>query len=80
MNPRSTDCEADALRRVMSLYHRAKTKVRVGSELSQEFLGQVGVHQGYVLLPLLFAIAVDVVSENAREALINEICMRMTWF
>ena len=27
---------------VMSLYHEAKTKVRVGSELSEEFLVQVG--------------------------------------
>ena len=53
----------------MSLHHGAKTKVRVGSELSQEFLVQVGVHQGFVLLPLLFAIAV----ENAREELMNEI-------
>ena len=45
----------------------------MGSELSQEFLVQVGVHQGSVLLPLLFAIAVDVISENAREGLMNEI-------
>ena len=34
---------------------------------------QVGVHQGFVLSPVLFAIAVDVISGNAREALINEI-------
>ena len=34
---------------------------------------QVGVHQGSVLSPVLFAIAVDVISGNAREALINEI-------
>ena len=62
------------VRAVMSLYHGAKTKVREGSELSQEFLVQVGVHQGYVLSsPLVFAITVDVISENAREGLINEI-------
>ena len=57
----------------MNLYHGAKTKVRVGSELSQEFLVQGGVHQGSVLSPLLFAIAVDVISENAIEGLMNEI-------
>ena len=50
----------------MSLYHGAKTKVRVGSELSEEFSVQVGVHQRSVLSPLLFAIAVN-------EELINEI-------
>ena len=48
-------------------------KVRVGSELSQEFWVQVGVHQGSVLLPLLFAIVVDPMSENAREGLMNEV-------
>ena len=61
------------VRAVMSLYLGAKTKVRVGSELSQKFLVQVGVHQRSVLSPLLFAIAVDVISENAREGLMNEI-------
>ena len=33
---------------VMSLYHGAKKNVRVGSELSEEFLVQVGTHQGSV--------------------------------
>ena len=61
------------VRAVISIYHGAKTKIRVGSELSQEFLVQVGVHQGSVLWPLLFAIAIDVISENAREELMNEI-------
>ena len=34
---------------------------------------QVGVHQGSVLSPLLYAIAVKEVSHNAREELLNEI-------
>ena len=45
----------------------------MGSESSEEFLLQVGVHQRSVLLPLLFAIAGDVISENARKGLMNEI-------
>ena len=45
----------------------------MGSESSEEFLVQVGIHQGSVLLPLLFAIAVDIISESAREGLMNEI-------
>ena len=61
------------VRAVMSLYQGAKTKVRVGSELFKEFLVQVSVHQRSVLSPLLLAIAVDVISENAREGLMNEI-------
>ena len=60
-------------RAVMSLYPGAKTEIRIESESSEGFLVQVGVHQEYVLSPLLFAIAVDVILENAREGLTNEI-------
>ena len=56
---------------VTSLYCGAQTKVRVGSKLFEELLLQVGVHQESVLL-LLFAIVMDVVTENAIEGLINE--------
>ena len=61
------------VRAVMSLYHGAKMKVRLGPELSQEFLVQVGVHQESVSSLLLFANAVDVISENAKKELMNEI-------
>ena len=49
----------------MSLYHGVKMKVGVGSELSEEFLVHVCVHQESVLSPLLFSIVVDVITENA---------------
>ena len=58
---------------VMSLYEGAKTKVRVGTELSEEFCVKVGVHQGSILSPLLFAIVVDVITESAREGLMKGI-------
>ena len=45
----------------------------MGCELSEEFLVQVNLHQGSVLSPLLFALAVDVFLQNAREGLLNEI-------
>ena len=45
----------------------------MGSELSKEFLVQVGVHQEFVLSPLIFTIAVDVISENVKEGLMNKI-------
>ena len=57
----------------MSLYESSRTKVRVGSGTSEEFGLRVGVHQGSVLSPLIFAIVVDVVTEHAREGLLNEI-------
>ena len=58
---------------VMSLYEGSRTKVRVGSGTSEEFGVRVGVHQGPVLSPLIFAIVVDVVTKHAREGLLNEI-------
>ena len=45
----------------------------MGLELFEEFWVQVGVCQGSVLSPLIFAIAVDVITENARQGLMNEI-------
>ena len=42
------------VRAVMSLYEGAKTRVRVGLELSEVEV-KVGVHQGSVLTPLVFA-------------------------
>ena len=38
---------------MMSLYEGSRTKVRVGSETSDEFRVRVGVHQGSVLSPLI---------------------------
>ena len=52
---------------VMSLYDGAKIRVRVGSAYSEEFEVKVGVNQGFVLSPLLFAIVVDVVENFPFE-------------
>ena len=48
------------VRSVMSLYEGTKTRVRVDSELSEQFEVKVGMHHGSVLLPFLFAMVVDV--------------------
>ena len=57
----------------MSLYEVSKTKVKVGFEFLEEFFVGVGVHQGSVLLPFLFAVVVGFVTENAREGLVKEV-------
>ena len=57
----------------MSLYEGAKTRVRVDSELSEEIEVKVGMHQGSVLSPFLFAVVVDVVTEFAREGALSEL-------
>ena len=61
------------VRAVMSLYDGAKTRVRVGSAYSEEFEIKVDVNQGSVLSPLSFAIVVDVIKENARREVVNEL-------
>ena len=57
------------VRSVMSLYGGAKTRVRVDYELSEEFEVRVGMCQGSVLSPFLFAVVVDVVTELCKGVL-----------
>ena len=61
------------VKEVMSLNEGAEMKVRVGSGLSEEFFVKVGVHQGSVLSPLLFAMVIDKVTENARKRWMKQI-------
>ena len=79
MDHEKDDLSEVILRAVMSLYDGAKTRVRVGSVYSEEFEVKVDAHQGSVLSPLLFAIVVDVITENGRIWLMN-CCMQMTLF
>ena len=63
-----TWCSHIPSKAVMILYEDSKTKVKVESQFSG-FYVTVGVHQESILPPLLFAIVVDVVTENARKRL-----------
>ena len=43
------------------------SQVKVEGEDSKEFTVRVGIHQGSILLPFIFAVVMDVVIEVARE-------------
>ena len=59
------------VRAVMILYDGAKTRVRVGFAYSEEF--EIDVHQGSVLSPVLFAIVVVAITENAGRGVVNKL-------
>ena len=61
------------IRTVMALYTEACTIVRIDAGLSESFEVKVGLHQGLVLSPLLFAAVMDVVSSDARSGLPSEL-------
>ena len=61
------------IRTVMALYTEACTIVRTDAGLSESFEVKVGLHQGSVLSPLLFAAVMDVVSSKARRGLPSEL-------
>ena len=42
------------------------------SELSEEYDVKVGMHQGSILSPILFAVVVDVVTEFSRDCVLSE--------
>ena len=60
---------------MLSLYQRTTAEVRVGSELSEEFWVQVGVQGKSVLSLLVFAIAVNAITNCATKGLMRKICM-----
>ena len=58
------------IRTVMALYTEACTVVRTDAGLSESFEVKVGLHQGSVLSPLLFATVMDVVSNEPRSGIV----------
>ena len=56
----------------MSLYEDAKTRVRVGLQLSEVFVVKVSVHQGSAFSLLLSAIMVDMITKSVRNGLMGE--------
>ena len=61
------------IRTVMALCTEACTVVRTDAGLSESLEVMVGLHQGSVLSPLLFADVMDVVSSETRSSLPSEL-------
>ena len=70
---RKTKIPEVLVKSVLRLHEGAKTRVRVDSELSEEFEVNVGMYQGSVLSPFLFALVVDVVTEFVREGALSKL-------
>jgi len=51
---------------IMKMYKNIKTSVQMDEERSDEFVVKVGVHQGSVLSPLLFAVVMDEITRDMR--------------
>ena len=54
----------------MALYTEACAVIKIDAGLSDSFDVKVGLHQGSVLSPLLFAVVMDVVSSEARSGVL----------
>ena len=58
---------------IRAIYEDATTKVRLNGRESNAFSVRVGVHQGSVLIPLLFIIVLEALSRELREGLPMEL-------
>ena len=58
---------------IVEMYEKVMTAVRVENDRSEWFEVKVGVHQGSVLSPLLFAVVMDEVTKEVRDGIVKEI-------
>ena len=63
---RKVGVEEWIVRLVQAMYNNARSRVKVGSEYSDEYEVRVGVHQGSVPSPLLFIIVLEALSRDFR--------------
>ena len=52
---------------VMKMYQEVLSQVKVEGEDSKDFAMRVGIHQRSVLLPFVFAVVMDVVTEEVAN-------------
>ena len=65
------------VRVIKALYHDSRTTVQCGAGATDPLSVKVGLHQGSVLSPFLFALVVDTISEGARRHCQKISCMQM---
>ena len=58
---------------VQSMYSNARSRVRVSGSFSDDFLVQVGLHQGSVLIHVLFIIMLKALSREVRSGCPKEL-------
>ena len=51
----------------MKMYQEVLSQVKVEGEDSKEFAVRVGIHQGSILSPFIFAVVMDVVTEEVAK-------------
>ena len=55
------------MKAVMKMYQEVLAQVKVEGEDSKEFAVRVGIHKGSILLPFIFAVVIDVVTEEVER-------------
>ena len=62
------------MKAVMKMYKEVLSQVKVECEDSREFAVRVGIHQGSVLSPFIFAVVMDVVTEKVAAETCPDVC------
>ena len=70
---RKLDVEEWLVRVEQAMYANARSRVRVNSTLSGEFMVKVGVHQASVLSPLLFVMVLESLLREFRSGCPQEL-------
>ena len=60
------------IKAIMKMYTNIETSVKVEYTRSESFDAKVGVHQGSILSPLLFALVMNEVTKDIREGVVKE--------
>ena len=62
------------MKAVMKMYLEVLSQVKVEGEDSKKFAVRVGIHQGSILLPFIFAVMMDVVTGEVVKVSCPDLC------